>query len=156
LLAAAITIGAGAALAAGEEPMTRQEYVPRLEAICKPRSEATQRAIEGVRDDVRHPSRIPVAARKFGKAAQIFGGTVKLIGQVPRPANDVARLDKWFMYLNRQEDYLQRIAAQLHADRTIKAQRLTSRFIHNGNLANNVVLAFGFDYCSFRFSRFGF
>jgi hypothetical protein len=156
LLVAAMALAAGSAAAVGEATMTREEYVPRLESICKPRSEATQRAIEGVRDDVRHPSRIPVAARKFGKAAQIFGGTLKLLGQVPKPANDVARLDKWFMYLNRQEDYLQRIAAQLHADRTIKAQRLTSRFIHNGNLANNVVLAFGFDYCSFRFSRFGF
>jgi hypothetical protein len=39
--------------------------------------------------------------------------------------------------------------------RTIKAQRLTARFIHNGNLANNDTLAFGFDYCSFKFSRYG-
>ena len=153
---AAMAIAVGAAMAVGEEAMTREEYVPRLEQICKPRAEATQRAIEGVRDDVRHPSRIPIAARKFGEAARIFGGTVKIIGQVPKPVNDVARLDKWFVYLNRQEDYLQRIAAQLRVDHTIKAQRLTSRFIHNGNLANNVTLAFGFNYCSFRFSRFGF
>jgi hypothetical protein len=144
------------AMAAADEIMTREEYVPRLEQICKPRAEATQRAIKGVRDDVRHPSRIPIAARKFGEAAKIFGGTVKIINKVPKPPNDVARLEQWFVYLNRQEDYLQRIAAQLRADHTIKAQRLTSRFIHNGNLANNVVLAFGFNYCSFRFSRFGF
>ena len=156
ILVAAMAIAAGAAVAAGEEPMTREEYVPRLETICKPRAEATQRAIKGVRDDVRQPSRIPIAARKFASAARIFGGTVRIIDRVPKPANDVARLAQWFVYLNRQEDYLQRIAAQLRADHTIKAQRLTSRFIHNGNLANNVVLAFGFNYCSFRFSRFGF
>jgi hypothetical protein len=155
-MAGTVAICACPALAAGEEAMTREVYVPRLESICKPRAEATQRAIQGVRDDVRHPSRIPVAARKFGEAANIFGGTVKIIDQVPKPADDVTRLEKWFVYLNRQEDYLQRIAAQLDAGHTIKAQRLTSRFIHNGNLANNVVLAFGFDYCSFRFSRFGF
>jgi hypothetical protein len=156
LLVAAMALAAGSAAAVGEATMTREEYVPRLESICKPRSEATRRAIEGVRDDVRKPSRIPVAARKFGEAAKIFGGTVKTIDQVPKPANDVVRLEKWFVYLNRQEDYLQRIAAQLQAGHTIKAQRLTSRFIHNGNLANNVVLAFGFNYCSFKFSRFGF
>ena len=40
-------------------------------------------------------------------------------------------------------------------ENAIKAQRLTARFIHNGNLANNVVLAFGFDWCSFKFSRYG-
>ncbi len=38
----------------------------------------------------------------------------------------------------------------------IKAQRLTARFIENGNLANNVTLAFGFNYCSFKFIRYGF
>ena len=62
---------------------------------------------------------------------------------------------KWFGYLKRQEAYLRQITAQLRAEQTIKAQRLTARFIHNGNLANNVVLAFGFDYCSFKFSRYG-
>ena len=63
---------------------------------------------------------------------------------------------KWFVYLNRQEAYLQEISAQLRAGHKIKAQRLTGRFIHNGNLANNVTLAFGFDWCSFKFSRYGF
>ncbi len=56
---------------------------------------------------------------------------------------------------SRQESYLKQITAQLQAGHAIKAQRLTARFIHNGNLANNVVLAFGFDYCSFKFSRYG-
>ena len=50
---------------------------------------------------------------------------------------------------------MKEISAQLRMDHEIKAQRLTARFIHNGNLANNVTLAFGFDYCSFKFSRFG-
>jgi hypothetical protein len=140
--------------ASGDDVLTREEYVPLLETICKPQAEATQDAMDGVRDDV-HDGRIPVAAHKFGRAAKIFNGTVQKISKVPRPANDTARLQEWFVYLNRQADYLERIAAQLRADRTIKAQRLTARFIHNGNLANNVTLAFGFDYCSFKFSRYG-
>jgi hypothetical protein len=111
--------------------------------------------MKGVRDDVRDPARISIAARKFGKAARIFGGTIATIARVPRPAADLGRLKEWFVYLNRQEDYLVQIAAQLRHDHTIKAQRLTARFIHNGNLANNVTLAFGFYYCSFKFSRYG-
>ena len=126
-----------------------------LEKVCRPGAEETQRAMKGVRDDVRE-NRIPLATRKFEQAAKIFGRTIKTISREPRPSADLERLKKWFVYLNRQEAYLQEISAQLRAGHKIKAQRLTGRFIHNGNLANNVTLAFGFDYCSFKFSRFGF
>jgi hypothetical protein len=154
-VAMAMTVLAASAMAAAEEILTRDEYVVRLEGMCKPGAEATRHAMEGVRDDVRNPKRIPVAAHKFGQAAAIFGGTIEKIGRVARPAADAERLKEWFVYLNRQESYLQQIAAQLRMDHTIKAQRLTARFIHNGNLANNVTLAFGFDFCSFKFSRYG-
>jgi hypothetical protein len=151
---AAVLVAAAAATA--EEILTRDEYVDRLEPMCKPRAEATRRAMKGVRKDVRDPKRLPVAADKFGKGAEIFGGTIEKIGRVPRPAADAAKLKEWFVYLNRQEDYLLEITDELRRGHTIKAQRLTSRFIHNGNLANNVTLAFGFDFCSFKFSRYGF
>jgi hypothetical protein len=152
----AAAVFAAAAMANSEEILTRDEYVDRLEPMCKPRAEATRRAMKGVRTDVRYPKRLPVAADKFGKGAEIFGGTIEKIGRVPRPAADAAKLKEWFVYLNRQEDYLLEITEQLRQGHTIKAQRLTSRFIHNGNLANNVTLAFGFDWCSFKFSRYGF
>jgi hypothetical protein len=153
---AAAALFAAAAMATDEEILTRDEYVDRLEAMCKPRAEATRRAMKGVRTDVRYPKRLPIAADKFGEGAEIFGGTIEKIGRVPRPAADAAKLKEWFVYLKRQEAYLQEITQQLHQGHTIKAQRLTSRFIHNGNLANNVTLAFGFDWCSFKFSRYGF
>jgi len=143
-----------AAVAAAAEAPTRAEYVEQLEAICKPDALATQRAMKGARADIK-AERLTVAAKKFARATSIFGGTVKQISGVPRPEADAAKLEKWFTYLNRQESYLQQITAQLRRDHAIKAQRLTARFIHNGNLANNVVLAFGFNYCSFKFSRYG-
>jgi len=150
----AVLLSCAVALAE-REALSRDEYVERLERMCKPGAEATRRAMKGVRHDVRHEKRIPIAARKFSRAAHIFGGTIRRIGRVSRPLGDVSRLKEWFVYLKRQEAYLKRIAAQLRKGRTIKAQRLTARFIHNGNLANNVTLAFGFDYCSFKFSRYG-
>ncbi len=142
-----------AAAAAAEAP-TRGDYVQRLEAICRPGALATQRAMKGARRDLQ-AERTAVATKKFSRAATIFGGTVKRIARVPRPAADAARLAKWFTYLKRQESYLRQITVQLRRGRAIAAQRLTARFIHNGNLANNVVLAFGFEYCSFKFSRYG-
>jgi hypothetical protein len=150
-----LALGAAGAAAETTEAPTRGEYVSQLEKICRPGAEETQRAMKGVRDDI-HASRIPLATHKFERAAKIFGRTIATIAKAPRPTADVARLKKWFSYLNRQEDYLQEITAQLRSGHTIKAQRLTARFIHNGNLANNVTLAFGFDWCSFKFSRYGF
>lgn len=126
----------------------------QLEAICRPRVEATQKAMKGVRDDIR-AERNAIAAAKFKRGTHLFDGTLQRIAGVPRPAGDTARLKKWFAYLNAQEQYLKVITADLRKGRSIQAQRATARFIHNGNLANNVVLAFGFNYCSFRFSRFG-
>jgi len=150
-----VAVAASLASATMAEPPTRGEYVDRLETMCKPRAEATQKAMDGARQDVRKPKRLPIAARKFDRAASIFGGTVSLISKVSRPPSDEAKLEEWFVYLDRQTDFLERIATQLHKGKRIKAQRLTAHFIHNGNLSNNVVLAFGFDYCSFKFSRYG-
>jgi hypothetical protein len=145
---------ASACLALAAEVPTRQEYVTQLEGICKPDVLATERAMKGVREDVR-AERDGVAAGKFGRGAAIFAGTIDSISVVPRPPADTARLQKWFVYLKRQDKYLHKITTSLRVGQTIKAQRSIARFIHNGNLANNVVLAFGFNYCSFRFSRFG-
>lgn len=152
VLGAALLVSATSAVAA--EAPTRDEYVAQLEGVCKPDAEATQRAMKGARADIQ-AERLVAAAGKFAKATSIFGATVKEIAATPRPPADTAKLGKWFGYLKAQESYLKQITAQLRADHAIQAQRLTARFIHNGNLANNVVLAFAFDSCSFKFSRYG-
>jgi hypothetical protein len=155
LVAALATAAAALPAPAGADGTPqRAEYVAKLEGICKPRALATERAMKGARADL-SAERLAVAARKFGRASRIFGATVKRIVAVPRPPADAGQLRKWFAYLNRQEAYLKRIVSNLHAGRAVPAQRLTARFIHNGNLANNVVLSFGFEYCSFKFSRYG-
>jgi hypothetical protein len=151
----ALVTGAIGTAAIAEVGPSRSVYVAELEEVCEPGSKATQKAMDGVRQDVRHEKRIPVAAKKFERAAKIFGGTISEIAKYPRPPADMGRLKQWFKYLKRQEQYLVEIAGQLRKDRTIKAQRLTAHFIHQGNKANNVTLAFGFNYCSFRFSRYG-
>jgi hypothetical protein len=153
LLTLAILLGSVAIAGAAEGP-SRTEYVAQLEGICKPRADATQMAMKGSKADLK-AERLSVAAGKFAKASTIFGGTVAKISAVQRPEADAAKLGTWFTYLGRQESYLKQITAQLRAGRGIQAQRLTARFIHNGNLANNVVIAFGFNYCSFKFSRYG-
>jgi hypothetical protein len=157
-IAIALLLLAAAACAAATAPAadapTRDEYVERLEKVCKPDAEATQRVMKGARADVR-AERYAVAAKKFAGALSIFGSTLKQISAVPRPPADTDRLKRWFTYLKRQESYLRQITAQYRQGHPTKAGRLTARFIHNGNLANTVVLAFGFDWCSFKFIRYG-
>jgi hypothetical protein len=157
-LLVAVAIGLGAALlfgtvAAAEEGPSRAEYVSQLEATCKPRALATQKAVKGVRADVK-AERLAVAATKFSRAARIFGATLREISPVPRPPADQATLARWFGYLSQEESNLRKIAAALRAGHTIASQRYSSHFVRAGNRANNVVLAFGFNYCSFKFTRF--
>ena len=151
LALAVLFLACGAAVAAAP---TRGEYVDTLEAICEPQAEATRKAVMGVRGDM-NAERLALAATKFAKAKAIFGRTLDKLAKVPRPPADRPKLARWFGYLDRQEDLLGEIIAALRADDPVRSQRLTARFVHNGNLANNVVLAFGFEYCSFEFSRFG-
>jgi hypothetical protein len=137
---------------AGEEP-TRPEYVATLEQICKPGTEATQRAVHGIRHDVRS-ERLRLAASKFSQARRIFAHTVDSISSVPRPEADRRALERWFTALGRERVYLGRIVTVLRAEDVAGFQRVSADFIHQGNRANNVVVSFGFNYCSFKPSRF--
>jgi hypothetical protein len=51
-------------------------------------------------------------------------------------ADRSARIAKWFVNLGRQQSLLKTITPLLRADHAISVQRLTARFIKNGNLAN--------------------
>lgn len=133
--------------------VTRTEYVNELEKICKPGSEATQRAVQGMRSDIRS-ERLRLAASKFAKARRIFAGTVNSISTVPRPAADRATLSRWFAVLDRETDYLGRTAAALRAEDIPRFQRVSGRFFQEGSKANNVVVSFGFNYCNFKSSRY--
>ncbi|HWC49719.1 MAG TPA: hypothetical protein VG448_12625 [Solirubrobacterales bacterium] len=132
---------------------TRTEYVDQLETICKPRAESTARVMRGVSGDIKS-RRYKIAAAKFEHADRIFGQTVEAIAPVPRPEGDRSTLARWFEYLDHQERYLRQISTQLRAGNAVKVQHLTAAFIHTGNKANITTLAFGFNYCRFRFSRF--
>jgi uncharacterized protein HemY len=141
-----------AAGASGAEP-TRPQYVAELEKICKPDSEATQRAVRGTRADVR-AERLHAAATKVAKAQRIFSRTVSAISTVQRPGADTATLARWFAALEREAVALGRTAAALRAEDVARFQRVWADFIHEGNKANNVVVSFGFNYCTFKPSRF--
>lgn len=152
--AAACLVALGlSAMARAETAPSQAEYVTRLEAICKPKVEATQRAVRGLRSNVQR-ERLGVAAGQLARARRIFDGTVAAISAVPRPQVNTTQLSKWFSYLRLQESYLGRAAGALKARRIVSYQHNSVRFVHTGNLANDVVITYGFNYCRFKFSRF--
>jgi hypothetical protein len=147
-----LALAVAPALSAAAE-VSRTEYVAELEKICKPDSEATQRAVRGTKADVRS-ERLRRAAAKVAKAQRIFAGTVRSISTIRRPTADRATLDRWFAGLKRESVALGRTAAALRADDVARFQRVWANFIHEANKANNVVVSFGFNYCAFKASRF--
>jgi len=153
VFSALAVVGAPACALSSAAEVTRTEYVTRLEQICKPRSEATQRAVRGTPADVRR-ERFRQAAGKVSKAGRIFDGSVAAISAVARPADDRATLARWFVALKRESAALQRTAAALRAEDLARFQRVWADFIHQGNKANNIVVSFGFNYCSFKPARF--
>lgn len=144
---------AGVAAAEEAPAPSRAEYVARLEGICKPGALATKRAVRGMRADLR-AERLAIAAAKFSKASRIFAATVREISPLPRPLADLVTLARWFHYLDQEESNLRRIVSVLRANRPVAFQHASARFVTSGERADNVVLAFGFDYCYFKLSRF--
>lgn len=140
-----------AALAA-EEP-TREEYVAKVEPICKANTEANSRILKGVKGQVQQDKLVP-AGKRFIRAAGALGKAVNQIASVPQPSADAAKLTKWVGYLRSEKSFLQRIGQALKANNKFKAQKLAVDLNRNNNKANNTVISFGFDECRIDSSRF--
>lgn len=150
-LAVALLVAAPIALAA-EEP-TREEYVAKVEPICKANTEANSRILTGVKEQVKHDKLVP-AGKRFVSASSVLGKTVAQISKVPQPSADAAKLTKWIGYLAKEKGFLQKIGGALKADNKFKAQKLAVELNKNNNKANNTVISFGFKECRIDSSRF--
>ena len=151
------TMAAAALLAvplASAAELTRDEYVARAEPICKANTEANKRIFAGAKEQVK-AGKLKAASTHFKRAAGAFNKTIAQLGAVPEPPADEAKLTKWLSYLQIESSYLVKIGKALAAEDKGAAQTLSVRLNRNSNLANNTVLAFGFDYCKIDPARFG-
>ncbi len=152
VIAALLGLLALVPLAAAAE-LTRDEYVARVEPICKRNTEANERIFAGAKEEV-EKGKLKVASGHFARAATALEKTIGQLQAVPQPAADEARLGKWIGYLEAESSLIGRIGKALAAGQKGKAQTLSVRLNRNSNLANNTVLAFGFRYCRLDSSRF--
>ena len=149
----AVALLASGALAVTSPDQTREGYVAKVEPICKANTKANEAILDGVRKKIQK-GQLKVAAGQFAKAATAFGKAVKQLRAVPQPVADKVKLEKWLGYLDDETKLLGEISQALKADKKTKAQSLSVRLTHNGNLANNTVLGFEFNYCLIDSSRF--
>jgi hypothetical protein len=150
---AVLALLAATAPAATSPTQTRESYVAAVEPICKANTKANEQILGGVRKKIKN-GQLKVAAGQFAKASTAFGKAVRQIKAVPQPPADVAKLSKWFRYLDQETTLLGEIGRALKADKKSKAQTLSVRLAHNGNVANNAVLGFEFNYCLIDSSKF--
>ncbi len=148
-----VALGAASALGVTSADQTRETYVAQVEPICKSNTKANERILAGAEKKVKQ-GKLKVAAGQFTQAAGAFGKAVKQIKAVPQPVANQAKLAKWISYLEGETKLLGEIGKALKANNKSKAQTLSVKLTHNGNLANNAVLGFDFDYCLIDSSRF--
>lgn len=139
------------AVAAGATP-TRAEYVERAEGICKASKDRTEPTLKGVGADINN-ERFKIAGRKLLRAASQFEGQYGSLLALPKPKADADLLTTWLKRLKTQNSLMETSGELMVAERKSKVQGYLARYAHAGNLANNTVLGFGFDYCLFRFSK---
>lgn len=153
LTVAALALTAALAVGAFAAEQTRESYVAQVEPICKKNTKANEQILAGVRKTIKQ-GQLGVAAGKFTRAAAAFGKAVGEIKAVPQPTADAAKLTKWLGFLKEEQNFLSKIGKALKKGNKSEAQTLSVKLTHNGNLANNSVLGFEFNYCLIDSSRF--
>jgi hypothetical protein len=151
-LVVSLAVAVPAAPAIEAEP-TREEYVARVEPICKANSEANSRILKGVKQQVKGGELAP-AGKRFVRASSALAKTVRQIAAVPQPPADAAKLTKWIGYLQKEKGYLQKIGGYLKAKNKYQAQKQAVELNRNNNKANNTVISFGFKECRIDSSKF--
>jgi hypothetical protein len=128
--------------------LSRREYVTRADAICQVGVDRVKPFIaSGFREFKKNE--VVRAGAKFAKAAQISDSSHARLLLIPKPPADAADLTTWLKKLKIQNLFLARTGKSLSEGRRVQAQGYLSRYLHNGNLANDIVLGFGFKSCLF-------
>lgn len=149
-LTAALLLAAPAAFGA---ELTREEYVARVEPICKANTEANARIFKGAKEEVK-AGELKRASARFTRATAAFEKTIEQLKAIPQPAADATKLGKWIGFLEVERSFLAKIGKALAAEQKSQAQVYLVRLTRNSTLANNAVLGFGFQYCQIDPSRF--
>lgn len=151
-LAVGLAVTAPAALAIGAEP-TREEYVAKVDPICKRNSDASSHILSGTEQLVKKGKLVP-AGKRFLRASTALGKAVGQIVAVPKPPADSAKLTKWTGLLKSEQTRLRKIGGYLKSKKKSKAYGEGRRLEHVNRQATSTIVGFGFRYCTISKSSF--
>lgn len=149
----ALMLAQGAVLASAAE-VSREDWVAKVEPICKTNVLANKRIFKGAKAEVKK-GELKKASTHFTRAATAFEKTTKQIKAVPQPTTDEAKIANWLRYLNKETGYVRSIGKALAAEKRHKAESISVELNRNSTRANNAALGFDFDYCRIDPARFG-
>lgn len=133
--------------------VTREGYREAVEPICKANTQANERILAGVKQEVRAGKLRPAAAQ-FSRAARALKKTIGELKAVAPPPADRSRLARWLQKVSVEASLFEAVAAKLRAGQKAPAEHLVVKLDSNANQANNQVIAFEFEYCRFEPARF--
>jgi hypothetical protein len=152
-LAAALVLALVLTATAFAAEVSRDEYKEAVEPICQANTKANEKILAGVKQEVRSGKLKPASA-KFTKAAGELKRTLKELEAVPRPAEDEARLAKWFALVKVEAELFGEAGKKLKAGDKAGAEHIVTKLTQNANKANLEVLPFGFRYCRLEPAKF--
>jgi hypothetical protein len=147
--AAAMLLVAVPALAAESTP---ESYKAQVEPICQA-GKAKEEILKNVRREVRE-DKLKLASRHIATAAKALKQTHAQLLQVPKPAEDAARLTKWLKGIKTEVELLEATGRKLAKGEKNAATRMILRLKTNADRTNNLVLDYQFRYCRVDPSKF--
>ncbi len=133
--------------------MTRDEYVARVEPICRSETAAHQNVLRGVEEMVKS-GKFRQAAPRVKRAATALQQAVRRIATVPPPPADAARLSHWIGFAKGGVSLLRKMASDLQRGDRRDAQGLANQLLREARRANATTVGFNFDYCRISPARF--
>jgi hypothetical protein len=141
-----------AAVPAPAAEVTPQEYKAQVEPICQA-GKAQEESLKNVHKEVKE-GKLKQASRQIAAGAKALKQTYMKLLQVPKPAEDAARLTKWLSGIKTEVGLLETAGRKLAKGEKNAALRMVVRLKTNADKANNLVLDYQFRYCHVDPSKF--
>lgn len=133
--------------------VTPDEYKAQVEPICKANTQANEKILKGVRENVKK-GKLSKASKQLIAAAKALKKTRAELFQVPTPSADAARLTQWLTGVKAEVDLLEAAGRKLAKGEKNGASKMVIRLKTNATKTNNLVLNYEFRYCKFEPQKF--
>jgi hypothetical protein len=142
-----------AAVPSSAAEVTPPSYKEAVEPICKTNTEANEKILKGVRENVK-TGKLKKASRQVFAAAKALKRTREQLLGVPKPTEDAARLTKWLKGMKTEIELLEATGRKLAKGEKNGALKMVVRLESNARQTNNLVLDYEFRYCRYQPGKF--